>query len=641
MFIPECPVAHDEWKKCLADSVFRRRELGSKHSVVIVAEGAVDSAGEKITASDIKQVIEERAHLDTRVTVLGHIQRGGVPSAYDRFMSTIVGRHAVQTIASMRAETPTSPPVRGVLIGTEGDRISVTDLMEQVSLTKTVGKALASQDYEKAFKLRGHKFEATFNIYKTVARAFPHEIEQGKRPQTWGVMHGICLPLVDDLAHVAVGAPAPGMNAAIRAIVRLGLDRGHTVYGIYNGFAGLVELDCARFGWYSVAGWSNLGGALLGANRDLPNKVEGGLARVAESLRTLKLDGLIIVGGWEAYESVRKLSRRQKQFPVFAMPMVLVPATISNNCPGTHHSIGSDTAVNTIVEASDRIKLSAMSSRRRVFVVETMGGHCGYLTLISAIAGGAQIAYLPEHGVKLQDIVSDIERLKSRFRYCRSTSLILNNEKASKVYTTKLIHDLMAAESEKIFSVRLLILGHVQQGNAPSPRDRELAASLAFQAVDLLHQKVESGEVWHGCVGEQDAHYTSCSFPQLDELMDRRIRRPRTQWWEGLWEVVSGLRSTPKHDIDYRPFHDTMFQETKPFVNLARISSVSILKVYFLVCPFLSLGCFFKPFPSHPSIFFKPFRGEGPGKEEALPFFPESVQERCNHLQADSWRGIE
>src|SRR4051794_16227059 len=98
-----------------------------------------------------------------------------------------------------------------------------------------------------------------------------------------------------------------------------------------------------------------------------------------------------------------------------------------------------------------------------------MGGYCGYLTLMSAIAGGAQMAYLPEHPLRLGDIVRDIDRLKERFTHCRSTSLILNSECSSQTYTTQLIHDLMNAESDGLFTVRLLILGHVQQGHQPSP----------------------------------------------------------------------------------------------------------------------------------------------------------------------------
>ena len=134
-------------------------------------------------------------------------------------------------------------------------------------------------------------------------------------------------------------------------------------------------MESGKMHWQSVAGWSNLGGALLGSNRDQPDEVAGGLAAVAAAVAQMQLDALVIIGGWEAYTAAALLAQpevRAHHAALSALAVVLVPATISNNCPGTHHSIGADTAVNTIVDTSDRLKQSAMASRRRVFICETM-----------------------------------------------------------------------------------------------------------------------------------------------------------------------------------------------------------------------------------------------------------------------------
>lgn len=446
------------------------------------------------------------------------------------------------------------------------------------SQTKRVAAALAAKDWDTAFSLRGPSFAHAWATYKVVTRALPHE-HPDQTPQCWGVLH--------------VGAPSPGENAAVRAVVRMGLDKGHTIYGIYNGFAGLVAGEAGKMGWMSVAGWSNLGGALLGSNRDLPSEVDGGLAACAAAIKLLNLKGLVIIGGWEAYLAAKQLGEpsARASWPTLSIPVVVVPATISNNCPGTHHSIGEDTAVNTIVDAADRLKQSAVSSRRRVFVLETMGGHCGYLTLASAIAGGAQHTYLPEHGLRLADISRDIDALKKRFEQCRSTSLILNNEAASPVYTTQLISDLMNAESDGLFSVRLLILGHVQQGNQPSVRDRTLATALAHEAALCLQAKIAEGAAWVGSVGQHDEGFVWTPLSELLADMDERNRRPRNQWWMAPYEgVLQRLQGAGKSDAaKYRPLEDTLikaktppsssslFQRDTEAPNLARLPQAKVL----------------------------------------------------------------
>jgi 6-phosphofructokinase 1 len=189
-----------------------------------------------------------------------------------------------------------------------------------------------------------------------------------------------------------VGAPAGGMNAAAKTAVRLCLNRGYTPLAIRNGFSGLIRDEVAPLTWQQVIGWQVVGGCELGTNRDHPQPLVGsGLPQlnpkgsyqlidcglIAYHLQKNKIDALLLIGGFEAYSSLLTLTNARSVYPAFCIPMVTLPATISNNVPGTDFSIGSDTALNAIVESCDRIKVSATASQKRVFVVEVQGGNCG------------------------------------------------------------------------------------------------------------------------------------------------------------------------------------------------------------------------------------------------------------------------
>merc|ERR1719348_1139909 len=153
--------------------------------------------------------------------------------------------------------------------------------------------------------------------------------------------------------------------------------------------------------------------------------------------------------------------------------MVVLPATISNNVPGTDFSIGADTALNEITEICDRIRQSAQGTNRRVFIVETMGGYCGYLASLAGLAGGADAAYIPEEKFGIQELVADLNILSGKMDKGRVfRGLVLINEKANPHYNTDFLNSLYHEEGKDHFSVRSNVLGHAQQGNTPSPFDR-------------------------------------------------------------------------------------------------------------------------------------------------------------------------
>jgi 6-phosphofructokinase 1 len=210
----------------------------------------------------------------------------------------------------------------------------------------------------------------------------------------------------------SVGAPAGGMNAATRQAVRYCLSRGHTPVAIYNGFNGLLQDNVSELDWLRVDGWTTRGGSELGTNRTLPDV---NLGHVALQFQKYAFDGFLLVGGFEAYNSLVILEQARANYPSFHIPMVHLPATISNNVPLTEFSLGSDTSLNALVDACDAIKQSASASRNRVFVVETAGGKCGYIAALGALAVGAVIVYTPEVGISLDLLRSDVRFLRRRY----------------------------------------------------------------------------------------------------------------------------------------------------------------------------------------------------------------------------------
>lgn len=181
----------------------------------------------------------------------------------------------------------------------------------------------------------------------------------------------------------SVGAPAGGMNAATRTAVRYCIARGHTPLGVLNGFKGLIHDGVQEMSWLRVDSWMTRGGSELGTNRAT---LEDNLGLVASKFQKHGFDGVFLIGGFEAFSALLALEKSRKLYIPFQIPLVHLPATISNNVPVTEFSIGSDTSLNALVDACDAIKQSASASRNRVFVVETQGGMCGYLATMGGLA---------------------------------------------------------------------------------------------------------------------------------------------------------------------------------------------------------------------------------------------------------------
>jgi len=270
---------------------------------------------------------------------------------------------------------------------------------------------------------------------------------------------------------VTAGGDAPGMNAAIRAIVRSAVYNGLEVIGIERGYAGLLEGEYRILDRRSVSGIINLGGTILRTIRCKEIKTDEGIEKAAEFLKEIRIEGLIAIGGDGTFRGASRLYRAS------GIPMIGVPATIDNDVSGTDTTIGFDTAVNTALNAIDKIRDTA-TSHERIFIVEVMGRYRGFLALEVGLAGGAEIILIPE--IKL-DLNKICERIKRDREEGKISEIIVMAEGAG---DSRLVTEHIANETG--YNVRLAVLGHIQRGGAPTARSRILACEFGHKAVELL-----------------------------------------------------------------------------------------------------------------------------------------------------------
>ena len=528
VFTPEDPVGPG-WQDELAEHLRLGREAGRRESIVLVAEGAHDRDGNELSTQLIADTIQERTGEDARVTILGHVQRGGTPSAYDRWMSTLLGYAAVQEILESTGED------EPVILGVRRNRITRIPLMKAVHDTRAVKDLIAAGDYAAAQASRGSSFSSMVGINQilsTPPQLIPEPTGEIKR-----------------VAILHAGGLAPGMNTAARVAVRLGIARGWTMLGVEGSWSGLADDRVRELSWSDVEGWAFKGGAELGTKRDIP-PVEQFYA-LGRAIERNEIDALLVIGGMNAYLGVHAITSEKDRYPAFQIPILLIPASIDNNLPGCELAIGTDTAINNATWAIDRIKESAAASKR-CFIAETMGRRCGYLTLMSALSSGAEYMYINEESPSLEQIAADAGRMVASFKSGRRLFLTLLNESASQYYDREFLADVFNAESEGIYDVRHQALGHMQQGGSPSPYDRLLATRLVARAFEQLVDQFERGDRGAYYIGQVGNAVEARPVKNMFDDLDIENRRPFHQWWLDLvpvQRIVSlqnpGIEATP------------------------------------------------------------------------------------------------
>lgn len=276
------------------------------------------------------------------------------------------------------------------------------------------------------------------------------------------------------IAIITSGGDAPGMNAAIRAAVRKSLSYSIEVYGVKRGYQGLLKADFKKLDSNSVSDIIHRGGTILHTARCEEFKTDEGQKKAIENLKAAGIDGLLVIGGDGSLRGAAAISEKN-------IPAVGIPATIDNDIPFTDYSIGFDTALNTVVEAVNKVRDTA-SSHERIFLIEVMGRRSGHIALYSGLASGAETILVPEVSYNMDDIC---ERIISGFERKKSHSIIIIAEGAGNAF------EISKKLKEKTgFETRVIVLGHLQRGGAPTAFDRILASKLASKAVDLLRENV-------------------------------------------------------------------------------------------------------------------------------------------------------
>uniref|UniRef100_A0A8C1SH61 ATP-dependent 6-phosphofructokinase n=1 Tax=Cyprinus carpio TaxID=7962 RepID=A0A8C1SH61_CYPCA len=518
VLIPEMP-PEDGWEEKMCQKLSATRSRGSRLNIIIVAEGAIDRHGKAITSSIVKDLVVQRLGFDTRVTILGHVQRGGTPSAFDRILASRMGVEAVLALLETTANTA------ACVVSLCGNQSVRLPLMECVQMNNTY-----------MFVCTCRSFENNLKTYKLLA----HRKPESELPHS-----------NFNVAVLNVGAPAAGMNAAVRSAVRVGISEGHKMFAVSDGFEGFYKGQIKEIKWADVGGWTGQGGSLLGTKRTLPAKH---IDKIAEQMRKYNINALLMIGGFEAILGIMELLAARGTYEELCVPMVMVPATVSNNVPGSDLSIGADTALNAITDTCDRIKQSASGTKRRVFIIETMGGYCGYLASVGGLAAGADAAYIFEEPFDIRDLQSNVEHLTEKMKTGIQRGLVLRyvsvclrrqdlsvNENSNENYTTDFIYQLYSEEGKGVFDCRKNVLGHMQQGGAPSPFDRNFGTKIAAKAMQWITKKLNEsyrkGRVFantedSACLlGMRRRAMVFQPVVQLKDETDFVHRIPKEQWW--------------------------------------------------------------------------------------------------------------
>ena len=297
------------------------------------------------------------------------------------------------------------------------------------------------------------------------------------------------------------GGDCPGLNAVIRAVTRRSLVRGHAIVGIREGWRGLVDGRFMELGPREISGILPRGGTILGTTRTNPYKIDGGVENVLENFRAQSLDALVAIGGEDTLGVASRL------FAEHDFPVVGVPKTIDNDLSATDYTFGFDTAVFIATEAIDRLHTTA-ESHNRVMVVEVMGRHTGWIAVMSGIAGGADVILIPEQPVTVEAACEDLRRRHERGK---DFSIVVVSEGYELTYesgetrqvaqeapaTDQFGHVRLGGVGEQLareieertgFECRVTVLGHVQRGGSPTPRDRVLATRYGLKAADLVEE---------------------------------------------------------------------------------------------------------------------------------------------------------
>jgi 6-phosphofructokinase 1 len=280
---------------------------------------------------------------------------------------------------------------------------------------------------------------------------------------------------INRIGVLTSGGDAPGMNAAIRAVVRSCVYYGIEPFGIYRGYEGLIENDIEQMDAGSVKHIIHQGGTILKSARSPQFKTKEGMAQAWENIQEHELDALVVIGGDGTFKGAMEFGNK------YDFPIVGIPGTIDNDIYGTDFAIGFDTALNTVVEAVDKIRDTA-TSHNRLFFIEVMGRDAGFIAMYSGIGGGAEEVLIPEKDRGIEQLFESLERTSKRNKSSRLV-IVAEGDKNGSVYD---LEEQVKEQFGDRYETKVTILGHVQRGGRPSCGDRVLASRLGVLSVEAL-----------------------------------------------------------------------------------------------------------------------------------------------------------
>ncbi|ESO12358.1 hypothetical protein HELRODRAFT_63192 [Helobdella robusta] len=527
LFIPEYP-PEKGWEEMMFNKLLMARDSDQKMNLVIIAEGAIDHTKKPISAVQVKELIKDNVKCDTKVTVLGHVQRGGCPSAFDRILASRLGAEAVMCLLDSSKET------MPMVVALQGNQIVRHSLAETLAKFKSIKNMMEEFDYEGVLNTRGLLFKNMLNIYCMLSSISPPVSHNVKNKYVFGI---ICL-----------GVPSCGINSSLRTFVRCVNKSGYSVYAIYHGFEGLMQNQVELLTWENVQGWTKDGGCNIGCSTYLIDQF--GVDKIALQMRKFKIAALLLVGGFEAFHAALIMGESRAKHIEFCIPICVIPASPFNNLPGTEVSIGSDTVLNKITELCDRTRLSATGSKNRVFLFETIGGKCGYLTTMSALATAADIAYIYEESFGIKEIMTDLVQVAIKVRHGSNIGIVLMSDESHPSYNLDFLSRVYSHEGRSAFITKKIALKEIQDGGRPSPYDRLLAIKLASRTAEHLIAQLNENLTSSG----NTINFDTCTlaglvkhqidFTPVQELKKQYNfynRNTRETWWMHLKSLAKTL----------------------------------------------------------------------------------------------------
>lgn len=509
VIIPEDP--KDEWQNDMLKSVKTAYYNHKPNIFVFLCEHAVDINGNRITMEDVKAVIEAEG-LNARGLIIGHIQRGGITSAKDRIFGAMAGIKAVEYLAN----SPGEP----MMVATICEEYLLSSLEDVIRDNCRIKELYEQRRYKEVMEMRSTSFQNMYILFeahrKMMVMKYFKEHLHSREEDKEGRLHANaekklaeCEDLPDKIKdmlrlkekrHLRIGVlhdgmRSAGMNAVLNGIVQMALSHGNEVLYFIDGYDGMEQMQAREADIYEFSRRHSGAGSVIGTS--YCRVVDA--RKIKERLEDLKIDYLVVMGGTRNLEVAKHIKN-----------MILVPCCTSNNCPGTKVSIGSDTALNTIIVATAACKMTSLSVRRTIFVIEISGENSGYLSIMGGVASGVFEVLYPEE-CTLDNLVRIKKKIRDVFRrQIKNSVIIFRNQNTFDGMPVESLCKILCCDTDIRYNFS--VLGHLERGIVTSALDRINARLSALKVLEVCAKGMGTGVVGIQC---GQAVYTS-----LDEVLD-------------------------------------------------------------------------------------------------------------------------